>query len=584
MNVPWWLDDASVSVRLRRHVSGAAARAARQLRELVQSQARLVTIHGTRGPAQDAWLAALIDELAPPGAGRTITVCVSAKDLFAEGTDPWEALVLRIGAALYRDVQLQLDRSPTGVAVPSPVNPGKSILLTGTGSAGVWNDPRLPLSDVARRLSEEVPDAEWDVCFSIFGNAPSKLPGRGVTWGRGVEVTAAMIGATAKAVIEPSVEAAGGVASAIGSAVGAIAEGRSHALSPFPLQSIEFRQAFARLSGVLCPSGGGARLVVVIEDVESCSAAQQVELQRYLAWLRPVDKALLLVVGAPTPRERGAPAAVGGTPDGPVWRPTLRLYAPGLDEQARWEAVAELWWARGEEVEHAGVNTLAHALRGEEPEAFFRCLVWLWSRASLVAGPYGEGLLLLLGFYFVGEGGPPAAAINPSSCLDRLCQQPWDLGMWPDRQDCYVDGKTTLSQGDRLVLLHLRAIAVASAYRLPVEELIQQTNAMLQSWVTNLPTLQDLADPEEFARSLRSRGDRVHPYRARIVMLARAATNLGCVLPPYNGISSRIALERWWDAQSVAHHRDADVRCDAVLRFFHRSVRHELTHVPESSA
>ncbi len=364
----------------------------------------------------------------------------------------WSAIALRIGHALYTEVHDQLIRAadadgPIALELGHPTEPGARITARVTDREQVLHR-QSGWTDIAWQLSEAVPATRWHPCLALFGDAPSKLPGRGFS-GR---EAGRSLGRLATRVLESSLKsdqvgAAGAALAAAGSLVGAYSDNGA----PAAAESDEFVAHLGTLMRMLRPDARGWRAILVVEDVARLDDDGLASFLEALAYLRHLQGVLVLLcldrrIADRVLVERGLESGEGRL----TKTIDLRQRVPAITWSHRHALVRA--WCDSVDLPHA--DEVAHALgrwcaeHGQaSPRQIKRLLRWLdvrlrahpldatrpraqvVSTVLFIASLYRHDALGIGGEELIDSMEQPGAV---EQMLLRLPHQPWDRRPWPE--------------------------------------------------------------------------------------------------------------------------------------------------------
>lgn len=247
------------------------------------------------------------EALAKKGEGgeRPLSVSFNAWLSCPEGGGTWAVLSERIAQALYENLKETREKK-TGTEVvvatgrkwlgrdrsDAPARHTMKLKLDERlGEATVEIDKRDAWQELAGRISQAVADREWSPALNLFGEAPSKLRGRGLDARTGMFMLVRLMFALQKAFTdaEKALTSTGEVIQKLGEAW------RSTTPRP-PTESDVFVDQLNWLLAHLGPKVRGApRLIIEIEDISRLSDKTLGDLLSALAYLERLEETLVFL-------------------------------------------------------------------------------------------------------------------------------------------------------------------------------------------------------------------------------------------------------------------------------------------------
>lgn len=207
---------------------------------------------------------------------------------------PWSALCYRVGEAFYARLHERAVAAETAdrkLTLADPVRLEAPLISVDPSPLA---EARLHWVEVARRLSAAIPGTSWHPCLNLFGDAPSKVPGRGASWSEALREGPRLAGAVVKALLG-GVGAVSAVSDGVSSA-GELLRRPTETGPSWGVDSKEFVRDLDRLLHVLHPRPRSWRLLLLVEDVTRLDASELPRVLDALGYVRRLSDIVSLTL------------------------------------------------------------------------------------------------------------------------------------------------------------------------------------------------------------------------------------------------------------------------------------------------
>jgi len=204
----------------------------------------------------------------------------------------WASLAYRLGQEFYSQIHRQcIEVEGKGKFQLGMFSNRKPNCQLAKISMDFLRDPRLHWVEVAQRISQKVPQKNWDPCYKLFCDAPSKVPGRGMDWREGSGVLNDLSGAAIKVALLKPDKAVDDVFQSIkGLGNKRLLEG-----SPWGVDTLEFINDLNLLLYSLNPIEEGWRGVIIVDDIARLDESDFPFLLETLAYLKKLNQILVIL-------------------------------------------------------------------------------------------------------------------------------------------------------------------------------------------------------------------------------------------------------------------------------------------------